>query len=368
MAEYYEILEISQQATGSEIKTAYRKLALKYHPDRNPGDTAAEEQFKKLNEAYAVLSDEQKRAHYDRYGSVNGEAAFSGDIFDIFASVFGGGGGFHQAGRPRQHVGEDLETSVTITLEQARDGDTIDIEIDRLAACERCDGSREEPDNPGRTTCGTCHGAGQVQNRTQSIFGMISTASMCPTCHGDGEIITNPCTRCNGRGREAKTQNVSMQLPKGIDEGYRVRMSGEGNIGIDNAPSGDLYVDINLERHEYLVRDGDDVHYRLDVGFAQAALGTMQSVFTLDGDYEFVVPPGTQSTEQFRLRGKGMPRLRNTGSGDQVITVVVNTPKALDEEARKHLEAYAQSMGEKIHRPEKLHEKVKNFFSSKKAE
>lgn len=368
MTEYYEVLGISRDASSGEIKSAYRKLALKYHPDRNPGDTEAEEMFKKLNEAYATLSDDQKRAHYDRYGKTNGEMPFTGDIFDIFSSVFGGG--FQAASRPRQRQGEDLETSVEITLEQAYDGATVELEINRLVNCERCDGTREEPEQRGRSKCGTCGGVGQVQQRTQSIFGMISTATVCPTCHGDGEIIDHPCTRCNGRGREGKEVTVNVQLPKGIDAGYRVRAANEGNVGVDNAPAGDLYVDIYLKPHEHLVRDGDDLHQRLDIGFAEAALGTEKTIHTIGGTEEFVIPAGTQSHEQFRLRGKGMPRLRHVGNGDQVVTVFVNTPKGkeLSDEAKAHLAAYAEAMGETIHKPEKLREKVKNFFTGKKSE
>lgn len=367
MGEYYEVLGISREASAGEIKSSYRKLALKYHPDRNPGDEAAEEKFKQLNEAYAVLSDEQKRAHYDRFGKTDGQIPASGDFFDIFASVFGAG--FQAAGPTRrQRRGEDLETAVTITLEQARAGDTVHIDINRLAACERCDGKREDPDNPGRTRCATCAGVGQVQTRTQSIFGMISSASVCPTCHGDGEVISHPCTRCNGRGREAKNQTVDMQLPKGIDEGYRVRVAGEGNIGVDGAPAGDLYVDIHLEPHEHFVREGDDVHYRLEVGPAQATLGTVLDIFTFDGKEKFTVPAGTQPGTQFRLRGKGMPRLRNTGTGDQVVTVQVNIPKKLNDKAREHLTAYAAAVQEHIEQPENLRSKVKNFFTGKKGE
>lgn len=365
MADYYELLGVSRSADGKEIKAAYRKLALKYHPDRNPGDHEAEEKFKQLNEAYAVLSDDAKRQRYDRYGSADEGATFTGDIFDVFASVFGGG---VVGGRPRRqgHPGEDLETTLAITLEQARDGATVPIEVTRLTACDRCHGDRADPDGRGKETCPTCGGAGQVRAQAQSFFGTVVTTRTCPQCSGIGQIITDPCTRCSGLGRMEATDTVDVTLPRGIDAGYRLRIPRQGNAGVDGGAAGDLYVYIELEPDERFEREGDDLHVRLHVGLAQATLGSSFEVPTLDGPEVVDVPPGTQSGTEVRLRGKGMPRLRSVGSGDQVVTVVVDTPRKLSSKARELLQAYADEVGEVIHERETLLERVKHLFGGKK--
>lgn len=351
MPDYYAILEVERTADAKTIKAAYRKLALAYHPDRNPGDQAAEERFKQINEAYAVLSDPEKRARYDRYGSVDDSIPLGGDIFDIFASVFGtnfganfGGGRARQRGQP----GEDLEAELTVTLEQARDGATVEVEVERLKACHHCHGERAEPGSNGRSTCARCGGAGQVRVQTQSIFGSVVTARTCPDCHGAGEVITTPCRVCNGRGREVTNDRIEVTLPRGIDGGYRLRVPREGNAGVDGAPAGDLYLYIEMEPHPFLERAGDDLHYRLEVGMAQAALGARFTVPTLDGEEELRLPAGTQPGTEFRLRGKGMPRLRQVGYGDQIVTVQVVVPQGLDGEAREHLLAYAAALGERV--------------------
>ncbi len=362
--DYYEVLGIARDADGATIKAAYRKLALKYHPDRNPGDAEAEETFKQVNEAYAVLSDSEKRQRYDRYGDAEGGAQFSGDIFDIFASVFGGG--FAQARGPvRGQPGEDLEMRLEITLEQAREGAPVEVEVERMARCERCHGDRAEPGS-AKTTCPTCGGVGQVRAQAQSLFGTVMTTRTCPRCQGVGQIVETPCSGCSGRGRNLRTDTVEVSLPKGIDGGYRLRVPGQGNAGVDGGPDGDLYVYLDLAPHQHFTRDGDDLRYLLEIGPAQAALGSSFEVPTLDGPEVVELPPGTQPGAEVRLRGKGMPRLRRSGVGDEVVAVRVVVPKRLSKKARDLLHAYAEEAGEEIHEKHTLMDRIKEMFGGRK--
>lgn len=365
MADYYELLGVARDADDATIKSAYRKLALKYHPDRNQGDASAEERFKEINEAYAVLSDGEKRARYDRYGSADAGAHFTGDIFDVFASVFGGG----MAGRrPAQRgtPGEDLEVELEVTLEQARDGATVPVQVERRTACARCHGERAEPGGQGKQKCLQCAGSGTVRMQAQSFFGTVVTQQACPRCGGRGEVVLEPCTACRGQGRTVERATVQVGLPKGIDGGYRLRVPREGNAGLDGAPAGDLYVYLALAPHEHLTRDGDDLRYDLHVGFAQAALGTHVHVPTLDGEEPLEVIAGTTSGTEVRLRGHGMPRLRQVGTGDLIVTIVVDTPKKLSPKAREFLLAYAEEVGEVLEGRETLRERVKGFFDKRR--
>jgi len=367
MADYYELLGVDREADASQVKAAYRRLALQYHPDRNPGDHEAEEQFKRINEAYAVLSDPQKRDRYDRFGSADEGATFTGDIFDIFASVFGG----NMAGaRPRQRgqPGEDLEAQLTVTLEQARQGETLTVDVNRYTTCDRCHGDRADPDGEGKKTCPTCRGVGQVRAQAQSFFGTVVTTRTCPQCQGLGQVVNDPCKKCAGLGRMESRDAVEVKLPRGIDGGYRLRVAGAGNAGVDGGPPGDLYLFIDMTPHDDFVREGDDLRYDLHLGMAQAALGSSFEVPTMDGPEVIDVGPGTQSGSEVRLRGKGMPRLRSVGHGDQVVRIVVDTPERLSPRARELLLAYAEEAGEAIHERETLLERVKSLFGARRKE
>jgi molecular chaperone DnaJ len=362
-SDYYELLGVSRTADGTEIRAAYRKLALKYHPDRNPGNTEAEEHFKQINAAYAVLSDDEKRGRYDRYGSADAGAQFSGDMFDIFSSVFGGGfgGGFGQAVQ-RGQAGEHLETQLEITLEQARSGATIDIGIERMGNCDRCDGDRAEPGSGGRTTCTTCNGNGQVRAHVQSFMGTVVTAQTCPTCRGAGQQVVTPCGKCMGSGRMKVQDTVQVNLPAGIDAGVRLRVPRQGNAGVDGGPAGDLYIYITLEPHEHFQREGDDLIYDLYAGFAQLALGSSFEIPTLDEPEIIDLKAGTQPGTIIRLRRKGMPRLRQSGIGDLLVRVNIEVPRKLSGKARELLLGYAREAGEEIHERDTLLEKLRGLF------
>lgn len=362
-SDYYDLLGVPRDADAAAIKSAYRKAALANHPDRNPGDPQAEERFKAIAEAYAVLSDPDKRARYDRFGTAEpGPTAQGGDIFDLFNSVFGGGGfGFDpRQARETGQPGEDLEAHVDITLEQAREGATVPVTIERMARCERCDGDRAEPGTNGKSSCPTCGGAGQVRQQAQSLFGTVMTTRTCPRCYGAGVVVTNPCTGCSGRGRSLAKNTVDVTLPKGIDGGYRLRIPRQGNAGVDGGATGDLYVHLTVEPHPHFVRDGDDVRYVLAVGPAQATLGGRFEIPTFDGADTFDLPAGTQPGEEFRLRGKGMPRLRRSGSGDQIVVVQVVIPRDLPKSARELLLAYADEAGEPVHVEPGLLDRIKD--------
>jgi molecular chaperone DnaJ len=351
--DYYELLGVAKTADADEIKRAYRALALKYHPDKNPGNKEAEEKFKQINEAYGALSDPEKRAQYDQFGKVGGgmggfDGGFAGgDLFDLFNSVFGGGDIFGQQrgarGGKRAARGEDLQVETHISLEQARAGADIEVEIDKLIGCTHCNGSRAEPGGKGLQTCQTCGGAGQVRQQQRTILGNFMTAAPCPTCRGTGEQNPDPCTKCHGRGRTIKPEKVTVTLPKGIDGGYRLRVAGQGNAGMFGGPAGDLYVFLELKPHEHLTRDSDDLHYTARIGLAQAALGAKLEIPTLDGLHLLEIPVGSQPGDTLHLRGKGMPRLQARGEGDLVVTVGVEIPKKLSKRAKELLEEYAIS-------------------------
>lgn len=361
--DYYELLGVAKTASADEIKSAYRKLALKFHPDRNK-EAGAAEKFTQINEAYSVLSDAEKRAHYDRFGSAPGAGMPGGDPFggmggvgfdpmDIFEQLFGGAmGGMGGRGRRGPARGDDIETEATISLQQARAGEEVTVEVDRLTTCEHCHGERTEPGGKPPITCTTCGGAGAVRAQARTIFGVVETQQVCTTCKGEGKLIVDPCTTCKGRGRTLKAEQVKVKLPRGIDEGYRIRVAGMGNEGPGG--NGDLYVHIEMAAHPELRREAENLIFPARIGFATAALGGEVTVPTLDGPQVVDVKPGTQHGELHRLRGQGMPRLQGSGSGDLIVEYDVVVPKHLNEEAKAALRAYARAVGDEV--PTEKHE------------
>ena len=339
-SDYYELLGVGRDASDSELKRAYRQLAIQCHPDKNPGDKSAEERFKQISEAYAVLSDPDKRAHYDRFGTAPGVAggggfdAGFGTLFeDIFENFFSSGGG---RGR-RAHVarGEDLQYELKITLEEAATGMETKVQLPRLEACEACGGSGAAPGSQ-RTTCETCRGQGQVRFNQ----GFLTVARTCPKCQGEGEITKDPCRECRGEGRRRAERLLGIKIPAGIEDGMQLRLSGEGSSGTHGGPAGDLYVLVRIREHAIFVRSGADLLCELPVSFTQLALGVEVEVPLLDGKDTLKVPAGTQPFEILRLRGKGMPHLRGRGRGDACYRLVLEVPQKLNAKQREALDAF----------------------------
>lgn len=372
-ADYYESLGLGKNASEDEIKKAFRKLAMKYHPDRTQGDKEAEEKFKTIKEAYDVLSDPEKKSAYDRFGHAGvdpngmggmGGAGFDdlGDIFgNIFGDIFGQGGGQRQGG-PRVTRGADLRYRMDITLEQAAEGYKTEIRIPSWEICEACDGSGAK-EGTEASTCSMCHGAGNV-NMRQGIFHMQQT---CPTCHGSGKEIKDPCKSCDGVGRIRKHKTLEVEIPAGIDSGMRVRSGGNGEPGENGGPPGDLYIDVMIKPHDIFTRDGDDLHCEVPMSFATAALGGTLTVPTLTGKGEIKIPEGTQTSKVFRLRGKGIKGVRGGYPGDLYCHVVVETPVRLSDEQKDLLKKFAESVEKDAdkHSPQNKSwgDRLRNFFS-----
>jgi len=372
--DYYEILGVDRGVSPEDLKRAYRKLAVKFHPDKNPDDRAAEEKFKEIAEAYEVLSDASKRAAYDRYG----HAAFQGgmgspgggfhDPFEVFREVFGGGVGggifdhFFGGGAPdpsgRQR-GSDLRYDLQITLEEASRGCEKEIEIRKLESCEPCAGSGAQKGSKA-IACPTCRGRGQVVVSR----GFFQVAQTCPACHGTGRIIEKPCHSCQGEGRLERTSRVKIKIPAGIDSESRLRSNGGGEAGLRGGPPGDLYVVVHIKEHEVFTRNGMDLNCEVPIPFTTAALGGEIRVPTLDGAVSLKIPPGTQSGSTFRIRGLGMPALQGPGKGDILTYVQVEVPTRLNHEQRESLQKFAELCGEENNPINKsFYDRVKSFFS-----
>ncbi len=347
--DYYEVLGCGRNAGEAELKKAYRRLAMKYHPDRNPDDKQAETRFKEAKEAYEVLSNADKRAAYDQFGHAGVEASQAGggfgaggaeafsDIFgDVFGDIFGGGG---RRGRTQVFRGADLRYELALSLEQAVSGDSVNIEVPTKVECERCRGAGAEPGTQ-RSSCNRCNGSGQV--RVQQ--GFFSIQQTCPSCRGQGTIISSPCGGCSGQGRVRKVRTLAVQVPPGVDTGDRIRLAGEGEAGRNGGPSGDLYVDIAVNRHPIFARDGQDLSCEVPISFADAVLGSSVEVPTLGGNVVLRIPPETQSGRVFRLRGKGVRPVRGTGIGDLFCKVQVETPVNLNEDQRELLRQFDASL------------------------
>lgn len=364
--DYYEILGVTRTATEVEIKRAYRSLAVQYHPDKNPGDETAEERFKEAAEAYAVLSDAQKRAAYDRFGHQGVGAGAGGfgfdpgfsnieDIFDIFGfgDMFGG----RAQRRTTVQRGADLRYDLEITLEDAATGKDEKLRIPRLEKCGECDGSGAEKGTTAET-CVTCSGSGQ----TRYSQGFFSVMRSCGNCQGKGQIVRTPCINCRGAGRVEKEKTIEIKIPAGVDTGSRLRVNGEGEAGIGGGPSGDLYIVLHVAAHAQFERQGADIYSAVPISFAQAALGAEITVKTLDSEEELKIPAGTQTGTVFTIKGKGMPNLGGRGHGDMFVAVTLVTPKSLTKEQRKLLEQLAE-IEDIDFSDESFMDKVRNIFS-----
>jgi molecular chaperone DnaJ len=367
--DYYEVLGVARGASEADMKAAFRKLAMKYHPDRNPGDKDCEHHFKEVNEAYDVLKDAQKRAAYDRFGHAAFEhgmgaggagfgADFASSFADIFEDLFGMGGG--RRGRPSgRERGADLRYNMEITLAEAFNGKTAQIRIPTAVTCEVCSGSGAKAGSRPKT-CPTCGGYGKIRH-AQGFFTMERT---CPACHGRGQVIEDPCPTCAGSGRVTRERTLAVNIPAGVEDGTRIRLAGEGEAGARGGPSGDLYIFISLAQHQFFQRDGADLHCRVPISMVTAALGGGFDVPTIDGGKTRVkVPEGTQSGRVFRLQGKGMPVLRARGTGDMYVQVMVETPQKLSKRQKEILAEFdRQSSGETHPESAGFFAKVKEFL------
>ena len=372
-ADYYESLGVEREANADDLKKAYRTAAMKYHPDRNPGDADAETKFKEVNEAYEILKDDQKRAAYDRYGHAafeNGGAGgpgggptgfdFASGFSDIFDEMFGASGGARRGGRSASSRGGDLRYNLEISLEDAFQGRQVEVHVPSTASCESCEGSGAK-DGAQPKSCPTCQGMGKV--RAQQGFFTIERT--CATCHGQGQVIEDPCRECDGSGRTRKEKKLSVNVPPGVDDGTRIRLSGEGEAGLWGGPQGDLYIFLTISEHVFFQRDGADIYCRVPIPMMIASLGGAIEVPAIDGSRAKVnIPEGTQSGQQFRLRGKGMSVLQSKLRGDMYIDAQVETPVKLTKKQKELLREFDNSGGSEVHSPRSdgFFSKVKDFW------
>ncbi|MBO5922320.1 MAG: molecular chaperone DnaJ [Bacteroidaceae bacterium] len=377
--DYYEVLGVDRNASANDIKKAYRKLAIQYHPDKNPGDKEAEEKFKEAAEAYSVLSDADKKARYDQFGfegvSGAGAGGFSGagmdmnDIFSMFGDIFGGRGGFSGFGgfgggssAPQKHRGNDLRVKAKLTLQEIANGTTKKFKLKKYVACTHCNGSGAEGNS--YETCPECKGTGRIIRTQQSFFGMMRSEVACPHCGGEGKIIKNKCSHCHGEGIVLGEEVVEIQIPAGVVEGMQLSMRGKGNAGKRNGINGDLLIVIEEEKHPELIRDENDLIYSLLLDIPTATLGGFAEIPTIDGKAKVTIDPGTQPGKVLRLRGKGLPTLNGYGKGDIVVNISVYIPEVLSKEEKKTIESFRESDN---FRPtesvkEKIFRRFKSFF------
>ena len=374
--DYYEVLGVDKNASPDEIKKAYRKLAMKYHPDQNPGDKSAEEKFKEVGEAYEVLSDADKKSRYDQFGFAGVDPSYGagqgfeggfgggfggfGDIFsDLFGGGFGGFGGGSRANAPRQ--GENVSAKVSVSFEEAATGCEKEINVGRVETCRACGGSGAKEGTQAET-CTTCRGTGTVRMTRQTAFGAFAQTSACPKCGGKGKIIKEPCSTCRGKGKVRVNKKILVKIPAGIDEGQAVRVRGEGSTGSNGGPSGDAIVSVEIRPHDLFERDGANVLCEIPISFAQAALGAEIEVPTLDGKVRYRVPEGTQSGTTFRFKGKGMPYVGYKNRGDQLVTVSVEVPTKLSREQKELLKKFEEASEGANTKKSSFGEKMKRLF------
>lgn len=370
--DFYEVLGVSKQASSDDIKKAYRKLAKQYHPDVNPGDKDAEAKFKEINEAYSILSDDQKRSTYDRFGhsafdGTGGGGGFDGFGFggldDLFESFMGGGFGRSSRNRRNEPVrGKDLQYALEISFEEAAFGVNKEIPVTRLQTCNTCTGTGAKPGSTVEN-CKHCQGTGQVRYTQATPFGQFVNVKTCDACRGEGKIIVQPCETCHGKGRVSKNQKISLDIPAGIDEGQTISLRGEGESGLRGGPSGDLYVVIHIKPHDIFKREGYDVVCDVPISFTQAALGAEIEIPTIDGIMKYTIPEGTQTSTVFKLKGKGIKRLRSTSRGDQYIRVNVEVPAKLTQKQKDLLRQFADISGDEgLEQKKGFFDKVKDLF------
>ena len=373
--DYYEVLGVSKGASDDELKKAYRKLAKQNHPDLHPGDKAAEERFKEVNEAYEVLSDKEKRAKYDQFGFAGvdpnfgaGGGGFGGfDMGDIFGSFFGGGfGGFGGGAQTRTGPakGQNVRSSLTLTLEEAAFGCEKDVTVAHIEACDSCGGSGCAEGTTAEV-CPHCHGSGSVRMQQRTVFGNMSTTTVCPNCRGEGKIIHQPCKSCGGSGGLRKSKKVHVKVPAGIDNGQAISVRGQGDMGRNGGPAGDLIVAITVKPHARLNRDGFHIYLDQSVSFLQATLGAEVEIPSLDGKIKCKVAAGTQPGTTLRLQGKGVPVLNGRGRGDQFVTIRVEVPRNLNAEQKEALKKFGEAMGETSSPSAPAEEEDKGFFHRK---
>ncbi|MBU5591032.1 molecular chaperone DnaJ [Clostridium sp. MSJ-4] len=357
--DYYELLGLEKGASDEDIKKAFRKLAIKYHPDKNQGNKEAEERFKEINEAYQVLSDPEKKAQYDRFGTTDfsgaggfGDYDFSGmggfeDLGDIFSSFFGGGFSGNRKRKNGPEKGSDLEYRINLTFEEAVFGVEKEIKIKRNESCETCGGTGAKT-GKAKKTCDKCGGTGQMRVQRNTPLGSFVSVSPCDKCGGTGNIITDPCNSCNGTGKQKKERKITVKIPAGVDDGNVMPLRGQGEHGVNGGPPGDLYINIRVSPHSTFIRRGFDIYMDTHISMIKAALGTEIKVPTVDGDVVYTIPAGTQPGTMFRLKGKGVPKINSHVRGDQYINVIVDVPKHMNEKQREALKMFMEASGEKV--------------------
>lgn len=359
--DYYEVLGLKKGASDDEIKKAFRKLAIKYHPDKNKGNAEAEEKFKEINEAYQVLSDPKKKSNYDQFGSADGPQGFGdggfdggfdfsgmggfGDIFDTFFGGGFGGGSAERKNAPRR--GDDLEYRLNLTFEEAIFGVEKEISITRSENCEECDGTGAKKGTSPKT-CDKCHGSGQIRVQRQTALGSFVSNTTCDKCGGTGKIIEHKCTTCHGTGHVRKNRKITIKVPAGVDTGNMMPLRGQGEHGVNGGPAGDLYIRINVANSSVFKRRGTDIYIDKHVSFGVAALGDEVTVPSVDGDVKITIPEGTQSGTMLRLKGKGVQKVNSSSRGDQYVTVIVDIPKSLNSKQKEALKAYMEASGETV--------------------